>query len=273
MTVMSQPLPESEAKPTSSEPTTAAPKKRGKRRKPSARSRPRIVSDGHLLDRNEEARRRLGLEKGAMDGVPSVTARIVRGAGSVDLAIEALRGDDSEDAQSFIAKYDSISASDRTRLKLEEIFTAADLTARRFVEVVTGALMQQSGDITKMMVAVAQPEVTQATIHAATREVPVLDLEGNLLGYRPGDVKAQEIFHKATGFLPPPKGVEITYNFDQRKQTAILNGDDEEKEELPSMDEYLMQLQDVLRPAAQLPAPQATIPINAPEIEYLDAQV
>jgi hypothetical protein len=230
------------------------------------------VSDGHSLDRNAEARKRLGLKKGDMDGVPSVTARIVRGAGSVDLAIEALAGDESEDAQAFTEKWQSLSESDRARVSLEEVFTAAGLTARRFVEVVTGALMQQSGDVTRMMVAVAQPKVTQATIKAATESLPIMDATGEVRGWTNGDVKAMEMFHKATGFLPTPKGAQTTINLQQLNQTAQVGaGDDDESADAPqSMDDYLMELQDVIRPK-ELPAPKPEpMPVNAPQVDYLE---
>ena len=213
-----------------------------------------------------------------MQGVPSITANIVRAVGSVDLAIEALRADDSEEAQDFIEKYDGLSKSDQKLLKLEEIFTAAGLSARRFVEVVTGALMQQCGDVTKMMVAVSQPKVVEATIFAATDRKPIFNpVTGELMTYTNGDVKAMELFHKATGFLPTPKGANTTINLNQLNQTAQLNaGEDEDDEpvELQSMDAYLLELQDVLRP--QLPAPTApssVIPVNAPQLDYIDAEV
>lgn len=208
-----------------------------------------------------------------MEGVPEVTRNIVRACGSVDLAVQALRADDSENAQAFIEKWDYTSESDRTRLKLEEIFTAAGLTAREFIEVLTGALMQQCQDVTKMMVAVAQPKVIQATIDAAVERVPITDRDGDVVGYSNGDVKAMELFHKATGFLPTPKGSSTTINLQQLNQTANVNSEEESPAELQSMDEFLIEIQDCVRP--QLPAPQEHIPVlvQTPDVEYLDADV
>jgi hypothetical protein len=239
-----------------------------------------VLSDGHELKRTQEAHKRLGITAEDMDGVPRVTERLIRGAGSIENVIQALRGDDSEDSVKFIEKYDAVSVSDRTRLSIEEIFTAADIDARRFIETVTGALMQQSGDITQMMVAVAQPRVTEATIKAATESLPIVVQRGagsEIVGWTNGDVKAMEIFHKATGFLPAPKGAEITFNFDQRKQSANFgkDSDDEGPCEPPqSMDDFLLELQDVTRERAlPAPAPDAVIPVNAPTIEYVDTEV
>ncbi len=211
-----------------------------------------------------------------MAGVPDVTRNIVRACGSVYHAVEALRSDDSEDAQSFIAKWDILSPSDRKRLRLEEVFTAAGISARRFVEVLTGALMQQCQDVTKMMVAVAQPKVIQSTIKAATDQVPIVAMNAigvmKVVGHTNGDTKAMEIFHKATGFLPTPKGSNTTINLNQLNQTANMESGDEEPE-LQSMDEFLMEIQDVIRP--QLPAPSPAIPqlAHVPDIEYLETEV
>jgi hypothetical protein len=226
------------------------------------------------MNRKQYAEKRAGLKPGDMDGVPNVASRIVRGAGSMDNAIEALRGDDSENAKLFIAKYDSITESDRRRLTIENIFTAAGLTAREFVEVVTGALMQQGEDTSRMIVAMAKPKVMESTIKAATDCVPITDREGEIVGYSNGDVKAQELFHKITGAIQMPKGSTTNIYANQANQTVVQGRDDEDdSEELPSMDSYLMELQDVIRPQLPAPVEPSIMPVNAPEIEYVDVEV
>ena len=229
------------------------------------------------------ARKRLGLKPGATDGFPDLTARIKAGVGSIAKAIEVLSEDDSWESRAFMERYCSVPISDRSRLKLEEFVAAADITPRRFVELVTGALMQQCQDITKMMVAVAQPKVIQATIKAATDQVPITAYDPELecmrvVGYTNGDTKAMEIFHKATGFLPTPKGANTTINLNQLNQTANVNGEDDDDDDslgdLQSMDEYLIELQDVIRPPKSLSAPvENVIPASFPDVEYVDAEV
>lgn len=270
-------------KPSPSKPATSA-KRRGRENSTtsSPAKKPRILGDGHLDSRTAAARKRLGLKQWQMEGVPDVTANIVRACGSVGVAIQALAQDDSEDARSFTDTYQKLSGSDRKRLRLEEIFTASGLSARRFVEVVTGAFMQQCQDVTKMMVAVAQPKVIQATIKAATDQVPITAYDPILechkvVGYTNGDTKAMEIFHKATGFLPTPKGANTTINLNQLNQTANMGGgddDDDSPGDLQSMDEYLIELQDVIRPPKALSAPvENVIPASFPDVEYVDAEV
>lgn len=252
----------------------ATPKKK-KPAKPSTNSslRSLVGADGHHLPKKAEVLRRLGLKKGDMDGVPKVTDRIVAGAGSIASAIEALRGDDSDDAVAFIERYDGISKSDMARVSIEEIFTAAGLTARRFVECVTGALMQQSSDTTKMMIAVAQPRVTEATIKAAVDSIPIMDGEGEIAGYTNGDVKAQELFHKITGAMPTPKGANLTFNLQQNNATLQQSKGDGEIEPPQSMDEFLMEMQDVVRPKALMAPVEHVTPINATQVEYIDVEV
>ena len=142
--------------------------------------------------------------------------------------------------------------------------------------------MQQCQDVTKMMVAVAQPKVIAATIKAATDEVPIVayDVESGrmkMVGRTNGDTKAMEIFHKATGFLPTPKGSNTTINLNQLNQTANLSDGEGsgESAELQSMDEFLMEMQDVVQPKALPSSTGPAIPalIETPEIEYLDADV
>lgn len=133
-----------------------------------------------------------------------------------------------------------------------------------------------------MMVAVAQPKVIQATIKAATDQVPITAYDHEhecmkVVGYTNGDTKAMEIFHKATGFLPTPKGSNTTINLNQLNQTANMGGgddDDDSPGDLQSMDEYLIELQDVIRPPKSLPSPvENVIPSIVPEVEYLDIEV
>jgi len=247
-----------------------------------ALKKPKIISsDRHRLTKREYAVKHLGLDESLMEWVPNVTPRIIRGAGSVDNAIEALRGDESEDAIAFMQKWDSISVGDRKYLTIEEIFTAAGLTAREFVEVVTGALMQQGEDSSRMIVAMAKPKVMESTIKAATDEVPITayDVETRqmkVVGKTNGDVKAMEMFHKITGNLQAPKGSTTNIYANQANQTVVqASKDDDDGEELPSMDSYMREIQDVVRPQleASVPSSISTVPINAPEVEYLDAEV
>ena len=199
----------------------------------------------------------------------------------VTLAIAAVgSSDDAADAILFISKYDSVTESDRERLTLEEFLVAAGLTPRRFVEVVTGALMQQASDVTKMLVSVAQPKVTAGLVKNATTGHPlsiggvvVLDKNGQPIIIGGGDVKAQEIFCKITNLLPTPKGAQTIINMQQLNQGG-KDDDDGEEEALQPFDDYLLEIQSVIRPQLAAPkAPDAIMPINVPELDLIDAEI
>lgn len=219
-------------------------------------------------NRGAEARKRLGITPEDMVGVPQITHLLKNASGGIPACIEALRGDDSEDALIFIAKWDAITESDRARLTIEEICVAAEIGTRALVGAVTVALMQQSQDATKIMVLTSQPRVVQATIDAATREEPIMNREGEIVGYRSGDVKAQDIFHRATGFLPTPKGATI--NLNQLNQTAQLPEPEEGCDPPPSADDFLLEIQSAIRPDKQLEAPRKPVHAELPMLEGAD---
>jgi|SRR6185369_14493801 len=234
-----------------------------------------------ILTRTQQARQRLGISDEDSQNAPEITEQILKGVGSRAAMLSALRGDDSVDARAFIKAYESISASDREKLRIEDFVIASGLSTRRFIECLTGALLQQASDITRMLVAVNQPLVVSATIKAATEQTPILDGNGDIVGHTWGDMKAQDMFHRATGFLPTPKGAQTTINLQQLNATntpAALTEGDESCTPPPSMDAYLREIHDeVVRPkelkAAQGVESVPTIhPIGAPEIEYLDME-
>lgn len=219
-----------------------------------------------------------------LDSAPSITALVKRGAGSIADAVDVLRGDDSPEARAFLAKWDMVPASYRKNIRLEAYILAAGMTTRRFIEVLTGALLEHSTSVAKMVVAAAQPRVLESVVKAATDEQPIFGKDAQtgeriVIGRTNGDVKAQELFLKGTGFLPTPKGSSTTINLQQTNQTA--NFEQPEKEAAlppPAMDAFLLELQDINQPKA-LPSKSVMdtehVPVigSVPEAEYLDAEV
>lgn len=241
------------------------------RRTPKPKVAANSTKNSKPCDPLDAARKRLGLTPEKMADVPTVTDRLVTGTGSPGAVISILNGDDSDDARAFMHVYLSIPEEMRFKLTLEEIFTAAGLTARRFVEVVTGAMMQQAQDVSNMIVAVAMPTVSRALIKAATEEVPRYNKAGEVVGYYPPDMKAIELFGKMSGMLPTPKGSQTVINMGQFNQSS--DKDDDGPASLEPMDDFLMELQSVTR--NQLPAPAVTIdaPRNAKAVEYKFAEL
>lgn len=164
--------------------------------------------------------------------------------------------------------YRSFSEAERDNFTIEELFLLAGMTARRFGEVLIGALMQQGADASRLMIAAAMPNVSETLIQAATERQPIMDNKGNLVGYANPDMKAIEIFGKISRMLPMPKGSSTVINIGQPEGEG-----DEGSAELEPMDDFLLELGQITR--NQLPAPSKTIeaPSNAKDISYKFSEI
>ena len=202
-------------------------------------------------------------------GAPKITQRMIAAAGGKQGILDALSCDDSPEAIAFMEVYRSFSEAERDNFTVEELFLLAGMTARRFGEVLIGALMQQGADASRLLIAAAMPNVSETLIQAATERQPIMDNKGNLVGYANPDMKAIEMFGKISRMLPMPKGSSTVINIGQPE-----GGEDEGTAELEPMDDFLMELsQSVTR--NQLPAPAKTIeiPVNTRDLEYKFSEV
>jgi len=245
----------------------AAKKKSGT---PSA-AKPRIPRSD-FRNRAAEARKRLGVKKQDVQALSRITPLLRQAGVSIARVIEILEADGSPDAQIFLECYRKISKSDLQYLSLEEICVAAGLATRRLWEVLAGAALQQGRETVQLMVAVAQPRIVETTIRAASEISPVLNNEGEVIGYRYGDIKAQELISKATGFLPSPRGSSIVFNLGKHSEEDEEEDDDDEDmtNGLPGMDDFVLDVHKALEPAKLLSAQisSARVPENAPELDF-----
>lgn len=271
---------ENEAKPNTSEPTVKTKRRSAKctKRSKNLKELPSLLKkrvDPPVLP---AVLKRLGVELDDWKKFPKIGSIVRNGCGSFAAAIAALEADDTEDARAVIEAWYSVSAFDRKKAGLEGIALAAGLTGRRFIEVLSGAIVQQAQDVSRLMLASAQPKVTKTTIRRATQRSPIMDREGNLLGYEEGDFKAMEMFHKITGAIPTPKGATNVFNIGTQignDEPAQLGDGGDEPAELQTMDAMLMEMQDIIRPKALVASVPSIneVPINAPEVEYLGMDV
>lgn len=194
---------------------------------------------------------------------PVVTPMFRAVGGGIPKVIEALRAHDDDEAQKFIALYDSLSVSDRKCLTLESIAFASGITSLRLAEVAQTALYLYASMQTKMLISIAMTKVTKSIIKAATDEMPIIALDPEtkmsmVVGRTNGDVKAMELFGRMAGIVPVPKGAQI----------AIQNNYGEQKElDKPSpggswrsAEDRLREIHDATEPK-RLPSPQSP-PIN-----------
>lgn len=211
-----------------------------------------------------------------MESVLRILPRLKESGLSTERVIEILEGDDSVDSQTFIAKWHSISKSDRALLSIEEICVASGLTTRRLWELICGARFVSAQETVKVLLADSQPAVVKAAIKAATDSVPIMDGEGKVIGQSNGDVKAMDMIAGWTGLKPMPKGSQITFNVGGRNEPLPIDGEDdgEDEELLPDMDDFLKGLQTTLAPKQLNSAPAETVPaVMQAEFEEIPARV
>lgn len=191
-----------------------------------------------LRDRKTEALRRLGVTKEQMVGVPRITYMLEKAEGGLEQVIEALRASDEEEAVAFIAQLDDLSDSDRNRVSLEEIATAAGIRTIDLLGTATKALFQQSQTVAAIITATGHEGVVKKSLQMALQDKGVRD---------------REMIHTATGFLPVPKGTVI---LNQKTQIANFGDggkDDEggpampESDDCPEMDSDILLLQKTSR--------------------------
>lgn len=213
--------------------------------------------------RATQAKKRLGVKASEMVNVPRIEPSLRESGIDRDRVIEILEGDTSSDARQFLAKYRTISKSDRIYLTLEEMCVASGLSTRQLWEVISGARFQQSQDAIKLLVADSHPAVVRATIRAAEGKCIQVLPDGTRVWASP-DVKAQELLYRATGFVPMPKGSRTIFNLNQPQTGLPVEVDDEVEDELlPDADDVYKTIAAMAYAPMQLEAPKETVPFVA----------
>jgi hypothetical protein len=167
-----------------------------------------------------------------MVGVPQISHILKHAERGLGQVIDALRGHDEEDAQAFIEKYDSLSASDQERLTIEEISIAAGVKTLDLLACATKALVMESQTASAIIAATSHYKVVNKTVKMALED---------------GGHRDREMLHTATGFLPSPKGSTF---INSRIQVANFDGkpaqpaepETIDAEDLVSMDDDMLGL-------------------------------
>jgi hypothetical protein len=128
------------------------------------------------------------------------------------ITIDYLRLSDKADAIAFLSAYDTdtLTATDRAVLPLEAYCAAAKIHPMSILEILVGTLVRLGAHESAAIAAIHQPMVVAKTVEQA--------LEGH--------IGSQNILHKATGFLPSPKGSQTTIQIQQsqsqdQRQAAV----------------------------------------------------
>jgi len=194
-------------------------------------------------ERNHRDRRLglLGITAAQVDSEARIQPLLKRAGLNTEGVVEILSADPSEEAQKFVAMYRKVPRDDRTRISVEAFAIAAGMTTRRLWEVLCGAAMQQGRDTVALMVSVAQPDVVARTIKQAKTVKGLYD---------------REHLFKAVGFLPVNKGQQIFINSRPVDEKEVED-DTDGTGSLPTMDQFLLDVQQVISPTRALPTSTA----------------
>ena len=142
----------------------------------------------------------------ALDGQPSISAKLRTAPGGLKRVLAALRSYDDEDASAFVAVHESRSRHDLRRLQWEELAVAAGLTTTRLFEVSSGALLEYEEDVRKLMIASGVTKVTRRSLELAMEPKMIDDRMAML---------------KAGGVIPIPKGSQVAIQINRNELAAV----------------------------------------------------
>lgn len=176
---------------------------------------------------------RYKIGKRAYEICPKIGDILERAIGGRQRAIETLKFSKNPEAQKLLQFCEKLSWKTRQEIPIEALCLAAGSDPT----MVAGALILAARDVSRMESSlrtfIGHIDVVDATIKDATERVPVLNKEGDLVGHLPASAKAQEMVHKAVGWLPQPKGSSVNVNVFDSKQ---VSEDEDEDDGAPTME-------------------------------------
>ena len=146
-----------------------------------------------------------------------------------------LKLSDLPDAKRIANLYESLKQDQAESLPVEAYCYAASISPMRILEILTGILVRQGAQASTILAAVWHPRVVQKTVEMALTDEGVSD---------------RATIHKATGFVPMPKGsstiINVQQNASSQKTVAFVPA--------PSPEATVRQLADTFNEARGLPA-------------------
>jgi hypothetical protein len=125
---------------------------------------------------------------------------------------DLLQASDDPDARKVLEKYYSIPEVYRRRLDIESFCVAAEVPPLRILELIVGTIVRLNHHLSEAIASVASPAVVNKTVEMALT---------------PEGTKDREMLHKATGFLPTPRGgpsvrVQVSQSQSQAAQASVV---------------------------------------------------
>lgn len=229
---------------------SSSPRKRNKRLRDLVGSE----ANYHTKTTKQEALARLGVTPDQLKGAMTITPLLKQANGGIKACIEALRADDSPDADIFLTKWDSLSETDQKFVSVEAVAIAAGLTPRRLGEVVVGALMTQGDFAAKIIVASSKPDIIKRMAKEAKTALGEKDRENFLRG-------------KDVDWFVPTKGISIDASDRRIQNNNLLQS---AALPAPRTDAFLLEISSALQPDHhRIEAPSPVVIAHVPDVEYI----
>jgi hypothetical protein len=142
--------------------------------------------------------------------------------------------DDDKGIQNFVAKWESLTPTERRRTTLTDICESLDLNAKDVLKAVVGVAYEMNSDISNLIAAVMHPQVTKATVKFALKE---------------GGRHDREMLHTHANFIPQKGGmnVNLSANANANSAAAAKNTVQGDESGLPDFEESSIETIRVIR--------------------------
>jgi hypothetical protein len=160
---------------------------------------------------------------------------------------------DHADARKVLFAYQMLPKMVSRSLPIEAYCVKADVSPIRILEILTGMCVRMGAQASTIILAVNHPRVVQKTVDMALTDEGVED---------------RAMLHKASGFLPTPKGAQTTIQVTQANQTTATA--QAAALPAPSPERTIRALTNRFNDQPALPAPVAPEPTTITDAEVED---
>jgi hypothetical protein len=166
--------------------------------------------------------RELGISTEKLKQVPKITELLKHNRmGGIHVVLAAMRFSTDPLIEHFLERWDELPPEFQQIVPWEALAQRSQIDVRRLLGAIVLALREHSATQVKLAALMAHPDVTEATVRVA--------MLPDARGYRD-----RQMIHQALGFLAPPKGQTINFNF--------AKPEDDSEREVPAEDIDMNQL-------------------------------
>jgi hypothetical protein len=166
------------------------------------------------VDRDLALLKRLGVSEEILDTAPQITPLLKKATGGLKAVLSALRlAQQDEVIKAFLAKYDSLSPSDRERVPWEAVGLSAEVDLNHLLGSAMLALTYQSASVAKIIAVTSQPKITEARVKygmlaGGEKDRTAIDMANGVLAQRQGPTFIGKAMFGAPGGAQMPEDGE-----------------------------------------------------------------